>query len=449
MQKDKWIRLTNTQRKAFYENENLYIFKQNKLYGRLKKWWSNEAKFELYKNGNFTHTPRAAALLDDLYPDGIDLHIMRQALVLVDDEKRELIRRLRVYHGSDKQLLPYLQNTVGDFNFSFDKNETRFLKPILSNFTPEKDEFANILPLKIAIKKRLLYPDEDFKLLCSNMQNLSLGGTQHKLQVSIKDGVIEQDYADYILKPSHFRYENLAVNEHLHTTFMREFGFEVPFNALVFDERLGKYHYIIKRFDIDERADKKFVISLDAMTRAKDGYFMRFGELRKYGTKGEGDLEKYANFLKDDFEKAAKISILNYFYANALLYNSDFHKKNISFVRQNDTLKLSPCYDIINILALTKLEHLYSFPQCCLPINYKKNEIVIRDFKQASDNFGLEFDEVVANLEQISQIYAEKYPLYIDKLDTIPHLQGVAELKERLEKIYKLNNVTYILGRRK
>ena len=163
----------------------------------------------------------------DVLPEGIDLDIM-----LRNFNKEEPI-----------ELLPYLKNTIGNFNFSNSNTKTYFDKPIMSNLTLEY-KFPNLLSCKF--DENFIYSHLRPRVSAPNgIQNLSLSGYQHKLQVSIIDNIVKEDYGDFILKPYNENYSQLPENEHFHMSFMREFGFEVPFNAIFLDERRGIHHFTL------------------------------------------------------------------------------------------------------------------------------------------------------------------------------------------------------------
>ena len=372
--------------------KDIYIFKAKKLYAKLQG-----EEYFLYKNNEFILSNENISEILDILPEGIDLKIMLEAF----NAKKAI------------ELLPYLKNTIGDFEFcaSMDVNA---LKPKLSTLLLD-DSFPNILECKIDIKEQILAPISRTK---QQAQKLSLSGYQHKIQACIIDGVIMQDYGDFILKPRNPKFSNLAVNEHLNLSFMREFGFEVPFNALVFDERFRDYHYLIKRFDINERGEKIPLISLNALMRSEDKY--------------SGTMDKIADFLSSKLNKAQKLAFVRYIYANALLFNNDLHKKNISFVFDKDKLMLSPAYDIINAYPIRALAN----TQCALTINGRLNDIRIRDFENISKKLGLDFIAVQNELKQILKIYLDLYPSYIEKLSKIPQINGLKEFKSKLLESY-------------
>ena len=382
------------------QNKEIYIYKQQKLYGKVER-----GQFYLLENDKYVLNDSGTSELLDILPEGIDLQIMLNSF----NAKQPI------------ELLPYLKNTIGDFDFSTQADKTHFDKPIMSNIALEP-KFPNILPCKIDIPPSHLEPS----IYAPNgIQKLSLSGYQHKLQVSIIDNVIKEDYGDFILKPNSERFWDLPINEHLNVSFMKEFGFEVPFNAIVYEEYNKEYHYLIKRFDIDENGNKLPQISLNALMQDKDKY--------------AGTIESISTFLKDRLDSTQKMQFLKFIYANALLYNNDLHKKNIGFIFKDGKLQLSPVYDILNIYAIkptSKMEKLGK-EQCALSIKGHIDGIQISYFKQSCENLGLDFKKVQINLKEIQDIYIEKYPKYVEKIKTIPHTNDFTYFDKKLLKSHK------------
>lgn len=382
------------------QNKEIYVYKQQKLYGKVER-----GQFYLLENGNYVLNDGGTSELVDILPEGIDLQIMLRAFNI----------------ENPIELLPYLKNTIGDFDFSTSPNKTYFDKPVLSNITLEP-KFPNILPYKIDIPPSHLEPS----IYAPNgIQKLSLSGYQHKLQISIIDNIIKEDYGDFILKPNSDRFWDLPLNEHLNISFMKEFGFEVPFNAIVYEEYNKEYHYLIKRFDIDENGNKLPQISLNALMKDKNKY--------------AGTIESISTFLKNRLDSNQKMQFLKFIYANALLYNNDLHKKNIGFIFKDSKLQLSPIYDILNIYAAKPASKFDSLgkEQCILSIKGHKDGIRINYFKQSSENIGLDFKKVQTNLKEIQDIYLEKYPQYVKKIKTIPHINDFTHFDKKLLESHK------------
>ena len=380
-----------------------YIYKQQKPYAKVEK-----GQYYLFENDDYILANDKISEITDILPEGIDLQIMLNSF----NAKNPI------------ELLPYLKNTIGDFDFSTIENKTNFDEPTMSNIILEP-KFPNILDAKVDIIFSLLHPHFAMDAKQKNIQNLSLSGYQHKLQVNIIDNIIKIGYGDFILKPNHERFFKLPINEHLNVSFMKEFGFEVPFNALAYEKCDKEYHYLIKRFDIDENGNKLPQISLNAL--------MKHTEEEKY----KGTIEEISTFLKDRLDSTQKMQFLKFIYANALLYNNDLHKKNIGFIFKDGKLQLSPVYDILNVYAIetaSKFDALGK-EQCTLPIKEHKNGIRINYFKQSSKNLGLDFKEVQINLKAIQDIYLEKYPQYVEKIN-IP-IYNIERFKAKLLESHK------------
>lgn len=379
-----------------------YVYKDNKLYARILK---NE--YSLYIDKKFISKNDEIDEILDILPEGVDLEIMKRSF----NTKNKL------------ELFSYLKNPIGNFKFS--KSFKAELKEdiVISNLD-KKNTFPNILNAKIDIEYESLKADDDLDIKLLNTQRLSISGYQHKLQVSILDNIIAENYSDYILKSAN-EYLNLAVNEHMHMEFMRKLGFEVPFNAIVYDERFDSYHYLIKRFDIDENGKKLPQISLNALMREKNKY--------------SGSIDKVIEFLNNKIDENQKTLFLKFIYANALVFNNDLHKKNISFIYKNNKLEFSPIYDVINVFIIKGKNN----NQVALPINGKKANIQISYFKNISEEFGLEFNKIKDELLKIRKTYIEEYPKYIELLNQIPHIYENSKFQKSLMNSYEKNLQTF------
>lgn len=380
----------------------VYVFKNKKLYGYI-----NNEDFYLFDGDKEILANHYWDELLDILPEGIDLKIMLNSYNI---------------QNSKKELFTYLKNPIGDYYFSHSRvynNEVALSDEL--NFT----EPINKLNLDIKIGNLKLYPDDKISAKSGHIQQLSLSGYQHKLQVIIANGEVKEGYSNFILKPLNHDLPLLGLNEHLHTSFMREFGFEVPYNGIIYDEKEKDFHYIIKRFDINSDGSKTAQISLNALMKSKDKY--------------EGTIDQISKFLKDRLSNKESLKFVGYVYANALLYNSDLHKKNISFTLQNGNLRLTPAYDVINLYPISS----YSDNQTYLKIAGKNNKITIRDFDNIAKNLGINIDENRQNLEDIFKIYKEKYPLRIECLSKNFYKSQVENFTKKLMQSYEINLKNY------
>lgn len=448
------------------------ILKSGEIYGRIEN-----SRFYIFKGGNFAPCADMSELADIL-PEGVDLDILRANFICDESE-----------------LFGLLKNSIGDFEFVTNAVYKQRLKPLVlnanrkfdklgsvfggfesqkasdecvelrrgeladvarnnlelensrsknanlrdenansrrknalefSNFCTELSQFGQDLrypcELKISLNvpQNYLSPQPDLRL---EEQIFSLSGHQHKLQAVINANELRLGYGDMILKPANPAYAFLAINEHLHTSFVRECGFEVPFNAVIWDEAQKDYAFIINRFDVGEHGKKLPQITLNALMKSPEKY--------------AGSMKQIAEFLSLRLEASQKTAFVRYIFVNALLYNADLHKKNISFIEREvggkKTLLLSPAYDIINVASLKGFKPF----ACAFAINGRQRKIRIKDFKGVFESLGLAWDESV--LADIADIYKEKYPLYLESLKSFERFSGCEKYKRKCELLYKEN----------
>lgn len=380
-------------------NKITYVFKNTKLYGYIKgeDLYLLDGENEILANEKWHE-------LFDILPEGIDLQIMINSYNIQDNKK---------------ELFAYLKNPIGDYYFS---QSRVYQNDLILSDDINSGKFINLLNLDIKIGNLRLYPDPQTSAKNKEIQQLSISGYQHKLQVGIFGNEIKESYSNFILKPANQNIPLLALNEHLHTTFMGELGFEAPINGVIYDEKIKDFHYIIKRFDINSYGVKIVQISLNALMRSEDKY--------------DGTIDQISKFLNTRLNKDESIKFIGYIYANALLYNSDLHKKNISFLTTKDgSLRLSPAYDIINIYPIKGYEN----NQTHLKIAGKNNKITISDFDNIAKNFGISIEENRKNLKNIFQIYKEKYPQYLKKLSYNFNQIQIDDFEKKLMQSYETN----------
>ncbi|MCI6565058.1 HipA domain-containing protein, partial [Campylobacter sp.] len=193
--------------------------------------------------------------------------------------------------------------------------------------------------------------------------------------------------------------------------------------AVIWDEAQKDYAFIINRFDVGEHGKKLPQITLNALMKSPEKY--------------AGSMKQIAEFLSLRLEASQKTAFVRYIFVNALLYNADLHKKNISFIEREvggkKTLLLSPAYDIINVASLKGLKPF----ACAFAINGRQRKIRIKDFKGVFESLGLAWDESV--LADIADIYKEKYPLYLESLKSFERFSGCEKYKRKCELLYKEN----------
>lgn len=387
--------------------ETFYVYKSRKLCGKVEK-----NRFFEFDGIGFSTIPNDKEMwkLEDLLPEGIDLDILKK----------------RNPGNSLGSLIYYLDNSIGDYHFN-----TKMFKKGLPEIPPThkmsdydfNDELVIDVNNRIALN--LLYleirKDTDF----SNTQQFSLSGYQHKFQGFIKNGNIMDDYGDLIIKPNQERYPNLPINETLHTRLFEKFGLGRVINGCIKDNNFQVYHYFIKRFDFNEKNNRKDMVSLHGLNPFKDKY--------------SGTMEDAIVPLANKMDYNEKIKTLNFFFASTLVFHNDLHKKNISFfVEKDGLLTLTPPYDIINPVYYYRDKN-----QCHLSIGGKLREIKIEDFRKACEILEVDYNDLEISLRETLRIYREEYPNLLTAIEKsnrcVDKMKYVKALKKSYDYIIELH----------
>jgi serine/threonine-protein kinase HipA len=200
---------------------------------------------------------------------------------------------------------------------------------------------------------------------------LSISGVQPKLSIKLdkknKKLEVAAEGGEYILKPQVQTFRNLPQNENLCMTAAAKLGIDVPPHCLI---RLkdNSLAYIVKRFD---RVKGKKIHQEDffQVLGKKDKYS---GSLEQIG-KELGRISRFPGLdLQLFFER-----ILFFF----IIGNGDAHTKNFSISYDDEgNIRLSPAYDIVSSKLVIPGEE-----DLALPMNGKRNNITVRDFRKFSN----------------------------------------------------------------
>lgn len=183
-------------------------------------------------------------------------------------------------------------------------------------------------------------------LLADRNLRLSLAGVQSKLPIYIKD---EKFYltkgflpSSHILKPPSPHFEHTVINEFFCMKLAQQLGLHVP---QVFIKRNNHSLFIIERFDRAKDNDGKLI-------RIHQEDFCQASGLlshEKYESEGGPTLEDCFSLIRTYSSQPSIdiISLLKWVVFNYLIGNADAHAKNLSFIINNQGIKLSPFYDIL------------------------------------------------------------------------------------------------------
>jgi serine/threonine-protein kinase HipA len=183
--------------------------------------------------------------------------------------------------------------------------------------------------------------EEQRKEAFNRAAKMSIQGVQPKLSaiLSIKDGkfILVDKGGRYILKPQHQIYTQLPENEDLTMKLANEIGLEVPIHGLLWSKD-NTLTYFIKRFDRKGQNDKVPVED-----------FAQLAGLSR-DTKYDYSMEKIVKLIDDycTFPSIEKIKLFKLIIFNYLIGNEDSHLKNFSIITDDNQIRLSPCYDLVN-----------------------------------------------------------------------------------------------------
>ena len=213
--------------------------------------------------------------------------------------------------------------------------------------------------------KDLEYTAEEQRIEAYNRASkMSIQGVQPKLSaiLNIKDEkfTLVDKGGKYILKPQHDLYSQMPENEDLTMRLADEIGLEIPFHGLLWskDKTLT---YFIKRFDRKGRNDKVPVED-----------FAQLAGLNR-DTKYDYSMEKIVKLIDDycTFPAIEKIKLFKLVIFNYLIGNEDSHLKNFSIITDDNQIRLSPCYDLVNSTIVLKEQD----EEIALPLEGKKKHL--------------------------------------------------------------------------
>jgi serine/threonine-protein kinase HipA len=206
--------------------------------------------------------------------------------------------------------------------------------------------------------------EEQRKEAFNRAAKMSIQGVQPKLSaiLSIKDEkfILVDKGGKYILKPQHQIYTQLPENEDLTMKLANEIGLEIPIHGLLWSKD-NTLTYFIKRFDRKGQNDKVPVED-----------FAQLAGLSR-DTKYDYSMEKIVKLIDDycTFPAIEKVKLFKMVIFNYLVGNEDSHLKNFSIITDDNQVKLSPCYDLVNSTLVLKEQD----EEIALPLKGKKKHL--------------------------------------------------------------------------
>lgn len=208
---------------------------------------------------------------------------------------------------------------------------------------------------------------QQLELAIQYSDKLSFSGVQPKLNAKLnqKEETFEivRSGGTFILKLPHAMYQELPQNEDLTMRMAALANIEVPLHGMIYavDRSLI---YFVKRFD---RKGKEKIATEDF------GQLAGLSNEAKYEFSMERLIPIIDQFCSIKLLDKARLFRLTLF--NFLVGNEDMHVKNFSIIREDDIVRLSPAYDLVNSTIVMN-----SKEEIGLPLRGKKANLKQDDF---------------------------------------------------------------------
>lgn len=340
------------------KSETLYVFYQEFLVGRINKskestlhfsyeleWEKNEIGFELAPampfNGGIAHNNLVTrSFFEGLLPEG---HSKDRINQLYKDITKDSFKFLEMF-GEDCAGA-FIISPKRDFPKQVDPHEVReILIEELDKALDNNQDLASYIHSR-------------------RFGRFSLAGAQDKIALIFHEDKLyiptHGGASTHILKPAIKRFGNsvdTVFNELFVMRLAKATGLNVPDTFVI----QGKYpYYLIERYDreVDEKGVVKRVHQYDCCQAL--GYLSE----NKYEEEGGPSFEDCFALIKEESSSAARdlMNMLKWLSFNLLLGNNDSHAKNISLIKHQDTVRLSPFYDLISTAIYPGINPRFAF----------------------------------------------------------------------------------------
>lgn len=390
----------------------------------------NSQKFGiLVENGNdiiFTYDDK---ITKDSYIKGLDKKVNQSSILfplfqnlLPEHHQLELLKQK---HNISNQIdiLLYLNNIHGSYEFYNDDTFASFIpsfhtvyeyNTVCDVLLESTYPFPNILNYHLNIDKEILFPEG---LVYDKAMGLS--GYQYKFSVDVDHqnqlvNYTQNDHGLYIMKPynksmsTYDRHNSddyipyLLLNEHFFMSFAREFGFKIPYNAIIYDG--SEFHYIIKRYDRYNNAkfDHKEILT-----------FMLKQSSEKYRVSMKDVLLE----AKDNLDKSELEYLFRFIVYSIIIAHGDLHAKNLSLIEKKNTLEkqsfiVSPFYDI----STTKIYRSLKTKDIGLKVGKRQHKITKEDICSLANAIDLPENVTEDIINETALLFATKFKQYVDLL---------------------------------
>jgi serine/threonine-protein kinase HipA len=344
--------------------------------------------------------------------------------LLPEHEQLELIKaKYKIKRRID--LLLYLENIHGSFEFYREnefskitnrKSESFIYSAVKEDVLDNKYIFPNILSdYELDIPNDKLYPAG-----LTGSKVMGISGFQYKFSVT-KDELLKkisfcnEKNSSYIMKPYNLHYSRftpknkdsiyipyLLINEHIFMTLARDFGFDIPYNAII--RHNEDYHYIIKRYDRYHglKIDHHEVLTL-----------LNKASAAKYDVSCKDMMDMVLNYLNND----EMLQLFRFIVFSIVIAHGDLHAKNISLIYKSnsineDNMELAPYYDISTVRIYKDVQK----NDIGMAIKNKNKEITLDDLLWLADIAKIDRTTAKEVIKNISYKFIIEFKIYIHRL---------------------------------
>lgn len=267
------------------------------------------------------------------------------------------------------------------------------------------------------------YSLDEMTALAKNVveSSIAVPGVQPKLSLTMVGGsnagkrftVVGALGGSYILKPPSDKYPEMPEDEHVTMRIAEAFGISTVPSSLI-RLKSGELAYISRRIDRRPDGTKIHMIDMFQITEAFDKYRSSMERIGKA-------IAAYAtNTLLEQ---------LSYFELSVFCFltgNNDMHLKNFSMIRNGDEWKLSPAYDLLNVVMINPKDD----EELALTLEGKKKKLT-------RDNFIKLGKELDLNDRQIQGVFKRMEENKGKAVEWIERSFLSAEMKEEYKELLK------------
>ena len=253
---------------------------------------------------------------------------------------------------------------------------------------------------------------------------LSLAGAQNKLPVywdtsgyAIPEG---SRPSTHILKTAIPHLKGTVVNEAFCMNLAFQAGLRVPdAQAVMIGTQLV---YRIERFDRKRTADNS-VVRLH-----QEDFCQALGVLPELKYEKEGGpgfrhcfqlIEEWSNEPLPDLQQ-----LLNWALFNFIIGNADAHAKNLSFLYADNTVRLSPFYDLLSTAVYPRLNNTFA-----MKMGGQKDPRYLQasDLKHFAEETGIDLRLVKSSLQRMARQITAAYPPLSETYRAFPGVAGIID----------------------